>query len=220
MRGIFQAQLLGQELALWRDDAGSVNAWENRCPHRGVRLSIGFNVGKELRCQYHGWRFATGTGRCSFIPAHPTQRPAATMCVATFAVAERHGALWVNLAAGGGSARLPELAAGPVTTLRSVFVDAPAAAVAAALLHGYRLDGDAAAEVTTLDGGDALALTAGAVAPGRVGPIVFHLQPVTDHQVVIHGFLLAVPSAERRLAELRRHNAALGALRDAVERAA
>jgi phenylpropionate dioxygenase-like ring-hydroxylating dioxygenase large terminal subunit len=69
LRHVMHTQLLGQEIALWRDDAGALNAFENRCPHRGVRLSIGTNTGMELRCQYHGWRFASGGGRCAFIPA-------------------------------------------------------------------------------------------------------------------------------------------------------
>ena len=57
-RHVFHGQLLGRELAVWRADDGNVNVWENRCLHRGVRLSIGINEGAELRCQYHGWRYA------------------------------------------------------------------------------------------------------------------------------------------------------------------
>jgi phenylpropionate dioxygenase-like ring-hydroxylating dioxygenase large terminal subunit len=34
---------------------------ENRCLHRGVRLSIGVNDGRELTCQYHGWRYSSRT---------------------------------------------------------------------------------------------------------------------------------------------------------------
>ena len=40
-RHVFHGQLLGQELAVWRVDDGYVNVWLNRCPHRGVRLSVG-----------------------------------------------------------------------------------------------------------------------------------------------------------------------------------
>ena len=96
-RYVAQAQLLGREIALWRSDAGAVNAWENRCPHRGVRLSIGYNTGNELRCQYHGWRFAAGSGQCTLIPAHPTQKPASGIRVGVYAAVERHHLVWVNL---------------------------------------------------------------------------------------------------------------------------
>jgi phenylpropionate dioxygenase-like ring-hydroxylating dioxygenase large terminal subunit len=70
-RHVFHGQLLGQELAVWRADDGYVNVWQNRCLHRGVRLSIAINDGRELKCQYHGWRYANRTAGCTYIPAHP-----------------------------------------------------------------------------------------------------------------------------------------------------
>ncbi|HDS0942401.1 TPA: Rieske 2Fe-2S domain-containing protein, partial [Pseudomonas putida] len=44
-RHVFHATLMGQEMAVWRDDNGAVNVWENRCPHRGLRLTLGANTG-------------------------------------------------------------------------------------------------------------------------------------------------------------------------------
>ncbi len=76
---VAHTQLLGQELVLWRSASGALNAWENRCPHRGVRLSLGSCMGEELRCQYHAWRFASGSGQCTHIPSHPGQKPASTI---------------------------------------------------------------------------------------------------------------------------------------------
>ena len=49
-RHVYQGQLLGRELAVWRDAGGFVNVWENRCLHRGVRLTLGRNDGGELVC--------------------------------------------------------------------------------------------------------------------------------------------------------------------------
>ena len=66
-RHVFHAQLLGREYAVWRADDGNVNVWENRCLHRGVRLTIGINEGTELRCQYHGWRYANRTAGCTSV---------------------------------------------------------------------------------------------------------------------------------------------------------
>jgi nitrite reductase/ring-hydroxylating ferredoxin subunit len=207
-RHIVQTQLLGQELAVWRDDAGAVNAWANRCPHRGVRLSIGINTGSELRCRYHGWRFASGTGQCTFIPAHPSQKPASTLHAAPYSAAERHGYVWVNL---GRKVELPlvPLAADGATTLRSIFVDAPAGAVAQYLLRGYRID---ATTVATVASHDAFTLTAEASAARAM----FLLQPVTESQTVIHGTLCARAVVER-IAVLRYHNTQLSALRDALQ---
>ncbi|MDG2475247.1 MAG: Rieske 2Fe-2S domain-containing protein [Paracoccaceae bacterium] len=93
-RHIFQAQLLGREYAIWRADDGHVNIWENRCLHRGVRLSIGINEGSELKCQYHGWRYANRTAGCTYIPAHPADAPARTICNNTYQSQEKYGMIW------------------------------------------------------------------------------------------------------------------------------
>jgi nitrite reductase/ring-hydroxylating ferredoxin subunit len=233
-RHVAQAQLLGREIALWRSDAGAVNAWENRCPHRGVRLSIGYNMGNELRCQYHGWRFAAGSGQCTLIPAHPTQKPASGIRVGVYAVVERYHLVWVNLdaqvgAEDGAGAAVPtpiptaasEFELGGVaespqdTTLRSIFVNAPVEVVSGALLEGYRVDAATTAPVAAID---AYTLTAaGAQAAVDAAAITFLLQPVSDQQTVIHGLLQPDALATERLAVLRYHNAELSRLRDGVE---
>jgi phenylpropionate dioxygenase-like ring-hydroxylating dioxygenase large terminal subunit len=96
-RHVARTELLGQEIALWRADDGEVNAWENRCPHRGVRLSIGQNTGAALRCRYHGWRFAGGDGRCTHIPADPSRPPPAVIRATAYEVAVQEGFVWVAL---------------------------------------------------------------------------------------------------------------------------
>jgi nitrite reductase/ring-hydroxylating ferredoxin subunit len=120
-RHIFHTALDGQELALWRDESGLANVWENRCPHRGVRLTIGTHLGSELRCRFHGWRFASGSGQCVSLPAR----------VETYPCVERHGLVWTNLA--GAPEDIPALADADWRPLRAVFVEAPLAAVAAHL---------------------------------------------------------------------------------------
>ena len=55
---------LGQRIALWRDTDGEVHAIEDRCPHRGARLSLGWNLNDRLACWYHGVQVdKTGTVR-------------------------------------------------------------------------------------------------------------------------------------------------------------
>jgi nitrite reductase/ring-hydroxylating ferredoxin subunit len=211
-RHVAQTQLLGQEIALWRSDAGAVNAWENRCPHRGVRLSIGFNTGGELRCQYHGWRFATGSGQCTFIPAHPTQKPASGVRAGVYAVVERCHLVWVSLDPVA-DALGPSIAeSAQDTTLRSMFVNAPADKVGGALLQGYRVDAATTASVIATDAFTFSASTEGTSA------VTFLLQPVTPTQTIIHGLLQPVALAGDRIAVLRYHNAQLSQLRDEVER--
>lgn len=199
-RHVVQVQLLGQEVAVWRDDAGTVNAWENRCPHRGVRLSIGLNDGSALRCQYHGWRFASGSGQCVFIPAHPDQKPANVIRAKSFPVVERYGFIWLNLEQEADPAGVPALGLNGWTTLRSIFISAPATAVAEALTAG-----GAASE-------------GGLIFTGADQAIQL-LQPVTAGQTVLHGVMPEVGEADR-LALLRARNASMSALRDMLERPA
>ena len=381
-RHVVHTALLGQELAVWRADDGTVNAWENRCPHRGVRLSIGTNLGHALKCRYHGWTYESGSARCIAIPCHPRLTPAAAIRVRAYPCAERQGLVWVRLegegdgedgiesggsgsrgsgvhgfgsasgddgadgsdggpdgAGGTGRTGEPDGAGGavrtegpggaggagrieepdgagrtgraegldgldgtgrigepdgvggtggagasggvsdagaspagaegrpaeggrpaPDPTLRSVYVDAPAAAVAAAFVHyegvatgPVRVEADAADPWTVH------------VLGGRDGDLRFMLQPLCERATVIHGVLAArtprsVPASESaavsggapasaadgpppaastadapasadgpafgdapafaadRLAVLRRHNAALAAVRDAAEK--
>lgn len=91
------AQLLGQDLVLWRSKNGQVQAWQDRCPHRGVRLSLGRVHSDRLECPYHGWQFDT-QGQCRLVPALPEFTPPASHCATAFEVREAHGLVWVQLA--------------------------------------------------------------------------------------------------------------------------
>lgn len=90
-------QLLDEPLVLWRDDAGAVHAFVDRCPHRGARLSLGCVRRGELECAYHGWRF-DGGGRVVAIPALPGFVSPQAHRVTEHAVREQYGLLWVRLA--------------------------------------------------------------------------------------------------------------------------
>jgi len=127
-RHVFHTALDGQELALWRDDAGQANVWENRCPHRGVRLTMGANLGTELRCQYHGWRFSSGSGQCAAIPANPDLIPSQGLKAKTYPCIERYGLVWTTL--GDTPEDIPDLGATGWQTLRALFVEAPRTAIA------------------------------------------------------------------------------------------
>ncbi len=92
---VHPAVLNGAELALWRDHDCHVHLWEDRCPHRGMRLSFGFVRANRLTCLYHGWEFGGDSG-CKRIPAHPDLDPPATLCATRFPVAERFGMIVLN----------------------------------------------------------------------------------------------------------------------------
>jgi phenylpropionate dioxygenase-like ring-hydroxylating dioxygenase large terminal subunit len=91
---IIPATLLGMDFALWRDAGGEVHAWEDRCPHRGTRLTIGRIVEDAIVCAYHGWRFAADA-RCVNIPSAPDVAPPVRAMAWAFSAKERYGLVWV-----------------------------------------------------------------------------------------------------------------------------
>src|SRR5437762_2201941 len=56
-------RLMGEDLVLYKDMAGTYGLLDRHCPHRRADLSYGFVEDCGLRCNYHGWRFGE-TGRC------------------------------------------------------------------------------------------------------------------------------------------------------------
>lgn len=84
-------RLSGAEFVLFRS-GDAVGALENRCPHRGMRLSEGIVREGRLVCPYHGWAWARdGAGESPGNPRLCAQAPA-------FDTLERDGAIWVKRA--------------------------------------------------------------------------------------------------------------------------
>nr|WP_210320334.1 Rieske (2Fe-2S) protein [Pseudaminobacter soli] len=195
----------GQALALWRGEDGPVRVWEDRCPHRGMRLSFGFVRGDTLRCIYHGWAYRTD-GQCVEIPAHPDLAPPKTICANSYPAESRYGIVWTNLS-GAGSAALPDFGADEGwEPVRSIYVDRPASVVREAL-HSFDF-GDVS-EVR-MNGGSA------ALVRVRSGlEILFAVQPVSDGKTALHAVAKGQGVAGRR-ADLARR---LERLRATIERA-
>ena len=63
-------KIMGEEFTLYRGASGEAYLTVARCPHRLTRLSIGIVEGEQLRCFYHGWKFAED-GHCVEMPAEP-----------------------------------------------------------------------------------------------------------------------------------------------------
>ncbi len=97
-QGPVGVRLLDEDLVLWRDAAGVGNAFVDRCPHRGARLSLGRVNEGNLECPYHGWQFAD-SGQCVKVPAVPSFTPPPQHCVKSFGVQEACGLIWVQLQA-------------------------------------------------------------------------------------------------------------------------
>ncbi|MEO0384758.1 MAG: Rieske 2Fe-2S domain-containing protein [Pseudomonadota bacterium] len=82
------------EYVVWRDANGTAHIWEDRCPHRGMKLSLGFVRGDRIACLYHGWEYGTD-GRCQKIPAHPELPVPDSITVGTFGTVESGGVIWL-----------------------------------------------------------------------------------------------------------------------------
>lgn len=87
------ASLLGRELVLWRDAEGRCHAWDERCPHRGARLSLGRVDGANLVCRYHAWAFDGSSAACVQVPAQPDS-PLPAAAARAYAVCEAYGLIW------------------------------------------------------------------------------------------------------------------------------
>ena len=122
-------RLYGRELAIWRDANGVAHVWEDRCPHRGMKLSFGFVRGDHIACLYHGWQYDRA-GHCRYIPAHPDLEVPSTIAVQIYPVTECCGMIWTSL-----SEKPPvfEIREDATTPLRSIYLDCDVQAAAAAL---------------------------------------------------------------------------------------
>jgi Phenylpropionate dioxygenase and related ring-hydroxylating dioxygenases, large terminal subunit len=98
INSIKRVRLLGEDLALWRSNSNesTIQVWQDRCPHRGVRISLGKIVDDTIICGYHGWEYNLA-GKCVHIPANPKQKPPASAEIKTYQCQERYGLVWVCL---------------------------------------------------------------------------------------------------------------------------
>jgi hypothetical protein len=89
----FGTALWQRPIVLFRDAKGQLGAFEDRCPHRQVKLSTGRVVAGEIECAYHGWRF-DGSGRCAAAPRFGDGGPPPCR-LRRYSVREQDGFVWV-----------------------------------------------------------------------------------------------------------------------------
>jgi 5,5'-dehydrodivanillate O-demethylase len=94
---VIAVRLLGENLALYRNEQGALGLVAERCPHRGASLTYGIPEDEGLRCPYHGWLFSP-EGRCLEQPAEPA---ASTfhhrIRIPAYPVQELGGLIWAYL---------------------------------------------------------------------------------------------------------------------------
>ena len=84
--------LLDRPVVLYKGDSGKAVALDDRCCHRGAKLSAGRLEGDDLRCMYHGLKFAP-SGKCIQIPGQDNVPP--KLGVRSYPVVERDHLVWI-----------------------------------------------------------------------------------------------------------------------------
>lgn len=67
-----RVRLLGEDLVVFRSDAGTYGLVAEQCSHRGASLYYGFLEDGCIRCPYHGWLYDK-SGKCVEQPFEPQQ---------------------------------------------------------------------------------------------------------------------------------------------------
>jgi phenylpropionate dioxygenase-like ring-hydroxylating dioxygenase large terminal subunit len=93
---IVACTLLGEAIVVYRKADGVLAALEDRCCHRLAPLSVGRREGDDIRCMYHGLKFAPD-GRCVEIPGQ--DRVPSSIRVRSYPIVEKHGGAWIWMGA-------------------------------------------------------------------------------------------------------------------------
>jgi phenylpropionate dioxygenase-like ring-hydroxylating dioxygenase large terminal subunit len=86
---------MGKKIVAWRDSQGKLSVMSDKCPHRGVALSVANLNGDCIQCPFHGFEFDT-SGACTVIPANGRDaEPPKAMHVKTYPTREEHGFVYL-----------------------------------------------------------------------------------------------------------------------------
>src|SRR5262245_30044737 len=92
-------RLMGEDLVLYKDQAGNYGLVDRHWPHRPADLSYSCVEGCGLRCHYHGWLWDR-TGQCLERPFEQVARPEARtdrVRIKAYPVEAKAGLLWAYL---------------------------------------------------------------------------------------------------------------------------
>lgn len=94
-------QLLGENIVLVREK-DEIYALHDRCPHRGVPLSLGRRQYEgTISCPYHGWTYRLDSGKmCGALTDGPESPINNRVSVSTYPVAQRLGLVWIYVGDG------------------------------------------------------------------------------------------------------------------------
>lgn len=84
--------ILEKPVLLYKGESGKVVALDDRCCHRGAPLSMGRIEGDDVRCMYHGMKFAP-SGKCIQIPGQEQIPP--QLGVRSYPVVQKDHLVWI-----------------------------------------------------------------------------------------------------------------------------
>lgn len=94
---VLPVKVLGESLALYKTESGSLGLVAQRCPHRGASLAYGIPEEDGLRCAYHGWKFDKA-GHCLEQPPEPEESTFRhRIRIPAYPVQELGGLIWAYL---------------------------------------------------------------------------------------------------------------------------
>src|SRR5580700_891750 len=85
-------RIMNEDYALYRGTSGRVNLVQQRCPHRGALMHLGWIEEDDIRCVYHGWKYDC-SGQCIEAPAEK-EGFAKNIRIQTFPVNEAFGLIY------------------------------------------------------------------------------------------------------------------------------
>ena len=84
--------ILGERVAIYRQNNGELAALEDACAHRRGQLSAGKVTDRGLQCPYHGFTYEPG-GKCVLAPGE--SRIPQLALVRSYPVARKYGMVWI-----------------------------------------------------------------------------------------------------------------------------
>ena len=94
---VLPVRILGEDLVVYRNEAGELGLVQRNCAHRGASLEFGMPEAEGLRCAYHGWVYDS-TGKCIEQPAEPGGKGFANrVSITAYPVQALGGLAWAYL---------------------------------------------------------------------------------------------------------------------------
>ena len=86
---------MAEKMVAWRDSKGELSVMADKCPHRGVALSVGEVKSDCIQCPFHGFEFDK-SGVCTLVPANgKNSTPPKALKVRHYATREANGFVYI-----------------------------------------------------------------------------------------------------------------------------